>query len=104
MKKHINTWSYRLGLASAVIALVMRTFNAFGVWLPGTVVQGMTVWYMSFYKAALLFFLINIATAIDIWSSVVLSQRSIAPQGDQVVAGGQAAGRFRTATAGTREY
>ena len=63
VKKYINRWSYWLGVASAVIALVMRTFNAFGVWLPGAVVQGITIWYMSFYKGALLFFLAAIATS-----------------------------------------
>ena len=100
MKEQINIWSYRLGLASALIALVMRTFNAFGVWLPGTVVQGMAIWYMSFYKAALLFFLIKFATALDIWARIVLSQRTNATHGDQMVVDGKAAGRFRTATAG----
>jgi hypothetical protein len=65
---HILTWSYRLGLASAVIALIMRTFNAFGVWLPKTIVQGSTIWYMSFFKGALLFLLICIATANYSWA------------------------------------
>lgn len=100
MKKYIDTWSYWLGLASAVIALAMRTFNAFGVWLPGTVVQGMTIWYMSFYKAALLFFLINIATATHIYSRTFLSQGSIATHDGQVAAHIEAAGKFRTAKAG----
>lgn len=100
MKKYIHTSSYWLGIISAVIALAMRTLNAFGVWLPGTVVQGMTIWYMSFYKAAFLFFAINIATAIDIWARVLVSQRSNAKHGDQMVASGQTAGKFRTATAG----
>ena len=96
MKKYIDTWSYWLGLASAVIALILRAFNAFGVLLPGTVVQGITIWYMSFYKAALLFLLINIATAMRI----LLNQRLNATHDDQVIAGGPAAGKFRTATAG----
>jgi hypothetical protein len=61
---HIDRWSYWLGLLSAVIALVMRAFNAIGIFLPGTVIQGTTIWYMSFYKAALLFLLINIATDV----------------------------------------
>lgn len=100
MKKHINTWSYWLGLASAVVALVMRAFNAFGVWLPGNVVQGVTIWYMSFYKAALLFFLINIATALDRWCRALLSQSSNAVHGDQAVADSQPAAKFRTARAG----
>ena len=68
MEKHIIKWSYRLGMVSALIALVMRTFNAFGVWLPRTVVQGSTIWYMSFYKGAILFFVIAIATANHIWA------------------------------------
>ena len=64
MKIHIDKWSYWLGLLSALIALVMRAFNAIGIFLPGTVIQGTTIWYMSFYKAALLFLLINIATDV----------------------------------------
>ncbi len=68
MEKHIITWSYWLGLASVVVALVLRAFNAFGIWLPQTLAQGRTVWYMSFYKGALLFFLIAIATANHTWA------------------------------------
>ena len=100
MKKHIDTWSYWLGLVSAAIALTMRAFNAFGVLLPGTVVQGTTIWYMSFYKTAFLFFLINIATAIRIYSRMLLNQRSNAANDDQVDARDPAAGKFRTAAAG----
>jgi hypothetical protein len=37
--------------------------NAFGILTPNVVQQGQTLWYMSFYKGALLFFLIAIATA-----------------------------------------
>ena len=101
MKEQINIWSYWLGIASALTALVMRTFNAFGVWLPGTVVQGMTIWYMSFYKAALLFFLVKIATAVDIWAArILLNQRLNATHDhDHMVVDGMAA-RFRTAKAG----
>ena len=68
MEKHIVKWSYRLGMVSAVIALVLRAFNAFGIWLPTAITQGRTLWYMSFYKGALLFFLMAIATANRIWS------------------------------------
>jgi hypothetical protein len=68
MEKHIIQWSYWLGMASAVVALVMRAFNAFGIWLPQAMAQGRTVWYMSFYKGALLFFVIAIATANNMWS------------------------------------
>ncbi len=100
MNKHIDTWSYWLGLVSAVIALTMRAFNALGVLLPGTVVQGTTIWYMSFYKAALLFFLINIATAIRIYSRMLVNRGSDAANNIQAVAGRPPAGKFRTAAAG----
>ena len=100
MKKYIDRWSYWLGLASFVIAMVMRTFNAFGVFLPGTVVQGMTIWYMSFYKAALLFLLVNIATSIRMYLRILIIQRANATNESQVTGGGPAAGKFRTAAVG----
>jgi hypothetical protein len=62
MERQIATLSYWLGLASAVIALLLRACNALGILVPHAVVQGQTVWYMSFYKGALLFFLIAIAS------------------------------------------
>ena len=67
MEKQIVKWSYWLGLLSALIALVLRGLNALGLFIP-TLVQGRTIWYMSFYKAALLFLLIAIATANFLWT------------------------------------
>ena len=67
MEKMLTHWCYWLGLVSAAIALVMRGFNAFGVWIPHNVVTGVTVWYMSFYKGAFLFLLVAIATANVAW-------------------------------------
>ena len=63
MKNQIIKGSYWLGLLSSLIALGLRSLNAFGILTPTVVKQGQTVWYMSFYKGALLFFLIAIATA-----------------------------------------
>jgi hypothetical protein len=74
VKNHILTWSYQLGLASAVIALALRSMNAFGLWLPRMVTQGVTIWYMSFFKGALLFLLISIATAHYSWARSQKSQ------------------------------
>jgi hypothetical protein len=74
VKKHIDRWSYWLGIASATIALVMRTFNAFGVWIPAHVVHGVTIWYMSFYKATFLFLVVNIATSIRIYLRTLAAQ------------------------------
>ena len=63
MEKQIVTVSYWLGLLSSLIALGLRALNIFGILTPSVVQQGRTLWYMSFYKGALLFFLIAIATA-----------------------------------------
>jgi hypothetical protein len=63
MEKLIVTGSYWLGLLSSLIALGLRSLNAIGIMSPSVVQQGKTLWYMSFYKGALLFFLIAIATA-----------------------------------------
>ena len=62
MEKQIVTWSYWLGLLSTAIALGLRTLNVLGILSTVIVQQGRTLWYMSFYKGALLFFLIAIAT------------------------------------------
>lgn len=63
MKKQILKVSYWLGLLSSLICLGLRVLNIFGIVSPTMVQQGKTLWYMSFYKGALLFFLIAIATA-----------------------------------------
>lgn len=61
MEKKILQYSYWLGVVSVVIAIVWRAVNAmgFGLW-PLT--PGATVYYMSFYKAALLFLLVCVAS------------------------------------------
>ena len=67
MEKHIVTWSYWLGLASTAIALVLRSLSVSGILTAVVVRQGQTLGYMSFYKGALLFFVIAIATASYTW-------------------------------------
>jgi len=61
--RQIVSLSYWLGLLSSLIALGLRTLNALGIMTPTAVKPGITIWYMSFFKGALLFFLIAIATA-----------------------------------------
>ena len=63
MERNIVHWTYWLGIASLVIALLWRSFNALGLWLPMQIREGQTVYYMSFYKASLLFFVAAIASA-----------------------------------------
>jgi len=55
VEKQIVTVSYWLGLLSSLIALVLKALTIF-------VMKGPVFWYMHFYKGALLFFLIAIAT------------------------------------------
>jgi len=62
VEKQIVFVSYWLGLISSLIAVGLRTLNAFRILTPTVVQQGQTIWYMSFFKGALLFFLIAIAT------------------------------------------
>ncbi len=67
MEKLISRFSYWLGLVSTAIALVMRGLNALGIGLPEKVIPGVTIWYSSFYKGALLLLLVAIATANFAW-------------------------------------
>jgi hypothetical protein len=67
MEKLIAHWSYWLGIACLVIAVMWRTVNAFGLWLPLNVTPGHTIWYLSFFHASILFFATTIATACHAW-------------------------------------
>jgi len=67
MERNIVHWSYWLGIGSLVVALCWRAFNAVGLWLPLQISPGHTVYYMSFYKASLLFFVTAIASANYAW-------------------------------------
>ncbi len=58
MEKHLVTWSYWLGIACFAIALVWKTWSAFGLWLPKGMTAAQTISYMTFYKGGLLFFLL----------------------------------------------
>jgi hypothetical protein len=61
MEKKILQYSYWLGVVSVVIAIVWRAVNALGYgFTPYTQTTGIN--YMSFYKAALLFLLMSIAS------------------------------------------
>lgn len=101
MKSVIGVWTYWLGLACALITLVMRTFNAFGLWLPERVVEGSTIWYMSFYKATLLFLLISVATSLERTRADRDESRGNRHHYDQEFGATQVERKFRTAKAGT---
>lgn len=61
MEKQLAKWSYWLGVACAVIALIIRALNAVGVFLD--FLPGSNLGYMSFYKASFLLLAVSIATA-----------------------------------------
>jgi hypothetical protein len=67
MEKLIARWSYWLGIACLVIAVVWRAGNACGFWTPMTIAPGHTIWYLSFLHASILFFVTTIATACYAW-------------------------------------
>jgi hypothetical protein len=63
LEKQIITWSYWLGMLSSLLALALRFLNMIGLLSSSVFYKGNTLWYMSLYKGALLFFLMAIATA-----------------------------------------
>jgi len=67
MEKLIARWSYWLGIACLIIAVIWRVVNAFGLLLPVTIVQGHTVWYLSFLHGSILFFAAAIASTCFAW-------------------------------------
>ena len=67
MEKLIGRWSYWLGIACLVIAVIWRAVNALGLMLPLAVTPGHTIWYLSFFHASILFFAATIATACYAW-------------------------------------
>lgn len=67
MEKTIARWAFWLGLASVSVTLIWRGLNAMGVFVLEQIAAGQTIYYMSFYKAALLFFVTSIAAANYAW-------------------------------------
>ena len=67
MEKHIVRYSYWLGVVCLVIAFVWRALGAIGVNIPALGAPAGVVTYMSAYKAAVLFFLLAIATSNVAW-------------------------------------
>jgi hypothetical protein len=63
MEKHIIQWSYWLGIASLVIAVVWRGLNVFGLGLPMSLTRNEPIFSMTLYKASLLLFVAAIASA-----------------------------------------
>ncbi len=63
MEKKIARVTYWLGVVCLVVAIGWRVLNAADFYMPKMFVPGQSLYYMSFFKGALLFFLTSIATA-----------------------------------------
>jgi hypothetical protein len=62
MEKKIAQWAFTAGLVCAGIAVVWRGANFLGFYVS-SVVPGITVYYMSFFKGAFLLLMVSIAAA-----------------------------------------
>lgn len=62
MEKHLAKWTYWLGVACAVISLIIRGFQAVGLYLDFP--PGVNLGHMSFYKASFLLLAVAIATSV----------------------------------------
>jgi hypothetical protein len=62
MEKHILHWSYWLGIASLIIAVVWKALSAFGLGSP-MLLRDQSISYLTFYKASLLLFVAAIASS-----------------------------------------
>lgn len=61
MEKYLAKWTYWLGIACAAMALIIRGFQAIGLYLD---FPGVNLGYMSFYKASFLLLAVAIATSV----------------------------------------
>jgi hypothetical protein len=63
VEKHLAKWTYWAGLACAVMALIIRGFQAVGLYLD---FPGVNLRYMSFYKASFLLLAVALATTVTL--------------------------------------
>jgi hypothetical protein len=67
MEKHIMQWSYWLGMACVLLAVVTRILNSLGVSTMLLQTRGNPVSFRTFVNGAMLFLLTSIATAGFVW-------------------------------------
>ncbi len=68
MEKQITEWSYWAGLACAALAVVWRGLSIVGMMQVEFGTGGKAMGTITLYKAALLFFVVAIASANYVWS------------------------------------
>jgi hypothetical protein len=92
LERNIVHWTYWLGIACLLIALLWRAFNALGFRLPMYIKEGETVYYMSFYKASWLFFIAAIASAHYAWFPSAKAPAALRSRTQKHLASGQIGG------------
>jgi len=65
---YLIRWSFVLGVTCALVAVTWRGLMTLGYFVPDYIALGRTIYDMSFYKGALLFLVLSMASAIyDEW-------------------------------------
>ena len=64
MEKQISIWSYWLGLACALLTIVLRGLASFGIYPDLVPAAGAQVSYNTFLRGAILFLLISMASSL----------------------------------------
>ncbi len=62
MLKQISVGAYWVGLVCAALAILLRILAVFGVWILPATAGGSPVSYMTFFRGAILLFLLAIAS------------------------------------------
>lgn len=67
MEKLIARWTYWLGMACLVIAVIWRIVSVFRSWSSSAAASGQPVGHVAFLHASILFLIATIATASYAW-------------------------------------
>jgi hypothetical protein len=70
VEKHILRWSYWLGVASILLALLTRALDVFGAFPVVLRGQGDPISFHTFLNGTLIFFLAAIASSCYAWSKI----------------------------------
>ena len=64
MEKHIATWSYRLGLVSVVLTILLRGLACFGIYPDLVPAAGANVSYYTFLRGSILLLVLSAASSL----------------------------------------
>jgi hypothetical protein len=64
MEKQISIWSYRLGLVSVVLTILLRGLACFGIYPNVVPASGASISYYTFLRGGVLLLLLSIASSL----------------------------------------